>query len=66
MVGIAVIQGGLVILDGATGKLSTSVLESQLRDGALNYGAKQMATTAAIRLASNTWKNKKLIVDTIF
>ena len=66
MVGSAVIQGGLVILDGATGKLSTSVLESQLRDGALNYGAKQMATTAVIRLASNTWKNRKLIVDTIF
>ena len=66
MVGSAVIQGGLVILDGATGKLSTSVLESQLRDGALNYGAKQMSTTAAIRLASNTWKNRKFIVDTIF
>ena len=66
MVGSAVIQGGLVILDGATGKLSTSVLESQLIDGALNYGAKQMSTTAAIRLASNTWKNRKFIVDTIF
>lgn len=66
MVSSAVVQGGLVILDGATGKLSTSVLESQLIDGALNYGAKQMATTAAIRLASNTWKNRKLIEDTIF
>ena len=64
MIGSAVMQGGLTILDGATGRLSTSVLELLLLDGALQYGAKQIATTGTIRIGSNIWRNKDQIRNT--
>ena len=60
--GIA-LQGAFVGLDGITGKLSTSVLESQLLDGAMQYGAKQMALTGAIRIGANIWRNKDKILN---
>ena len=60
--GIA-LQGAFVGLDGITGKLSTPVLESQLLDGAMQYGAKQMALTGAIRIGANIWRNKDKILN---
>ena len=57
------VSGAFVGLDGITGKLSTSVLESQLLDGAMQYGAKQMALTGAIRIGANIWKNKDKILN---
>ena len=63
MAGGIALQGAFVGLDGITGKLSTSVLESQLLDGAMQYGAKQMALTGAIRIGANIWRNKDKILN---
>ncbi len=66
MAGGIALQGALIGLDGITGKLSTSVLESQLLDGAMQYGAKQMALTGAIRIGANIWRNKDKILNAFF
>ncbi len=52
--GIA-IQGILTGVDGITGKLSQSNLQTLLRNGALEYGAKQIALTGLIRIGANIW-----------
>ena len=66
MAGGIALQGALIGLDGIAGKLSTSVLESQLLDGAMQYGAKQMALTGAIRIGANIWRNKDKILNAFF
>ena len=63
IIGSALLQGALVGFDALTGNLSTSSLQSQLRNGTLRYGGKQMIMTGGVRVGSNLWRKRSQLID---
>lgn len=60
------LQGVLAGNDFRTGMLNATMLEQNLIDGAMTYGARQCFTTAAIRVISNVFRNRNNLIPMVF
>ena len=61
-----VVQGSFAGYDYMSGKLSTTMLEQNLLDGAMTYGASGLFKTAGTRIVSNIFRNRNEIIETVF
>ena len=56
------IQGAFAGLDAYTGKLSNSILQQYLLDGALTFGAQNMLMMSGVLASKSIWRNRNLFL----